>query len=354
MPNSVIVVGAGIVGACVAYQLSRDGAEVTLIERAPAPGMGVTANSFAWIGDGEGGHWPGGAADLRPHILADHRRLSTEVPTIPLRWCGSLTWPAAPPPPTPAAPGPATPEPASREPAPASREPEPAPAPRGPLPLVGPDEISRLEPNLRVLPAGPATHSPTDGAVDAAGMATALVEAARGLGARVLLGTTATATTARSVTTDRDHLTADVVVLATGAALTDPSPALLIRAAAPPGLVRMIVSAPGFEVRESRPGELLFAAEPDADPAAVVVRFRSAWAGAEKVRVLNSTIGVRPMPPAGPMIGYAPDGTYLAVMHSAVCLAPTAARLIAREIVTGHPAPELARCRPADAAADSR
>ncbi|MEV6630136.1 FAD-dependent oxidoreductase [Actinoplanes sp. NPDC051470] len=339
MPNSVIVVGAGIVGACVAYQLSRDGAEVTLIERAPAPGMGVTANSFAWIG--EGGHWPGGAADLRPHILADHRRLSAEVPTIPLRWCGSLTWPAS-----------REPEPTSREPEPAS--PEPAAREPEPLPFVGPDEISRLEPNLRAVPAGPATHSPTDGAVDAAGMATALVEATRSLGARVLLGTTATATTARSVTTDRDHLTADAVVLATGAALTEPSPALLIRAAAPPGLVRMIVSAPGFEVRESRPGELLFAAEPDADPAAVVVRFRAAWSGAEKVRVLNSTIGVRPMPPGGPMIGYAPDGTYLAVMHSAVCLAPTAARLIAQEIVSGHPALELARCRPANASADSQ
>ena len=89
----MIVVGAGIVGACVAYQLARDGAAVTLLDREPAPVAGVTGNSFAWIGDGIDGHWPGGAADLRPHILADHRRLAAEVPAIPIRWCGSLSWP---------------------------------------------------------------------------------------------------------------------------------------------------------------------------------------------------------------------------------------------------------------------
>lgn len=323
------MVGAGIVGACVACQLTRDGATVTLIDREPAPGAGVTGSSFAWIGDGIGGHWPGAAADLRPHILADHRRLAAEVPAIPLRWCGSLSWPASPATPTTPV-SPATP-------AELSPPAEPVPGTR----LVGPDEIAGLEPHLRVVPDR-AMHSPTDGAVDAAGMAAALVEAAERLGARVLLETTATATTARTVTTDRGLLEADVVVLATGTALTEMSPAVLIRASAPPGLVRTIVSAPDFEVRAGRPGELLFAAEAGSDPEAVLGRFRAAWAGAEQVRVLSSAIGSRPMPPQGPVIGYAPDGTYLAVMHSAVCLAPTAARLIAQEVLTGDPASELA------------
>ena len=159
------------------------------------------------------------------------------------------------------------------------------------------------------------------------------------------MGTTATATTARSVTTDRGRrLEADVVVLATGAALTETSPALLIRASAPPGLVRTIVAAPDFEVREGRPDELLFAAEAGRDPEAVVAHFRAAWAGAEQVRVLSWAVGSRPMPPQGPIIGYAADGTYTAVMHSAVCLAPTAARLAAQEIITGRRPPELRGC----------
>ena len=44
-----MVVGAGIVGASVAYHAARAGAVVTLVD-AGRPGAGVTADSFAWIG----------------------------------------------------------------------------------------------------------------------------------------------------------------------------------------------------------------------------------------------------------------------------------------------------------------
>ncbi|MFC9501375.1 hypothetical protein [Streptomyces sp. NPDC056982] len=54
------------------------------------------------------------------------------------------------------------------------------------------------------------------------------------------------------------------------------------------------------------------------------------------------------MPAHGPVIGYATNdrSVYVAVMHSAITLAPTVGRLIADELVTGRPAPELQRCRP--------
>src|SRR5271154_4576693 len=42
------VVGAGIVGAAVAYHLSQAGARVTLFEKAQ-PASGATQNSFAWL-----------------------------------------------------------------------------------------------------------------------------------------------------------------------------------------------------------------------------------------------------------------------------------------------------------------
>ena len=58
-PPAVVVVGAGVVGASVAYHLARAGAPVTLIDRAAAPAAGATGQSFGWIGD-RGGDWPGG------------------------------------------------------------------------------------------------------------------------------------------------------------------------------------------------------------------------------------------------------------------------------------------------------
>src|SRR4029077_4520838 len=46
--DRIVIAGAGILGANIAYQLARRGARVTLLDRA-APAQGATANSFAWI-----------------------------------------------------------------------------------------------------------------------------------------------------------------------------------------------------------------------------------------------------------------------------------------------------------------
>ncbi|WP_225097642.1 FAD-dependent oxidoreductase [Streptomyces sp. CoH27] len=78
------VVGAGMLGASVAYHPAGRKVPVTLVERAARPGAGVTGDSFAWIG-GAGGHWPGGAAGLRGSVLADWRRLEAKLPRVRVR-----------------------------------------------------------------------------------------------------------------------------------------------------------------------------------------------------------------------------------------------------------------------------
>ena len=44
----VVVIGAGIIGASIAYHLARRGAAVTLVERAH-PAAEASGHSFAWI-----------------------------------------------------------------------------------------------------------------------------------------------------------------------------------------------------------------------------------------------------------------------------------------------------------------
>jgi glycine/D-amino acid oxidase-like deaminating enzyme len=353
---SVVVVGAGIVGASVAYHLARLGVPVTLIERAAEPGAGVTADSFAWIGDA-GGDWPGGAGDLRGSVRADYRRLAAEVPGVTVRWSGSLRW---------------------------TDGSEPGPGQT----WAGRTEIAALEPHLRRPPAR-AVHTPTDGGVDPVRTTRALVDAARALGAEVVLGSAVTSVRADGVRSSAGRHPASTVVLAAGtgvgalseAVVPGPgtgvptlseavapgagtvrtggkagalpvrsSPARLMRVATAPGLVRTVLSGPDFEAREVRPGQLLVTA-PRADEAAAyhaLERLRSAFPDAEPFRLLDSRIGLRPMPAGGPRIGYlTPDPpVYVAVMHSAVTLAATAGRLIAQELATGDPAAELDRCRP--------
>src|SRR6476619_58539 len=87
--TDLIVVGAGIVGASVAYHAARRGAAVVLLDRRE-PASGVTGDSFAWIG-GRGGEVDA-STPLRQAALDDWARLEREVPAIRVRWSGSLAW----------------------------------------------------------------------------------------------------------------------------------------------------------------------------------------------------------------------------------------------------------------------
>lgn len=333
--STVIVVGAGIVGASVTYHLARLGVPVTLIDRLPAPAQGVTASSFAWIGD-SAGDWPGGADDLRKSALGDHRRLAAEVPGASVRWTGSLSWADG------ASPG------------------------QGQQ-WIGRDEIAALEPQLAVVPQR-AVLSRTDGAVDPVGLTRALVEAARAHGAQIV-------TDAGEVTLDesggkvsgvvsaRGQHCASTVVLAAGTgttALGRPlgvslpvagSPARILRLAGPAGLIRTIVVTPDFEARELRPGRYLATAPLREGMSAeyALEIMRSTFRGGSALRLLSCEVGLRPMPADGPLLGWltADRSVYVAVMHSAVTLAPTAGRLVAQELTSGAVPAELERCRPA-------
>ncbi|MEU6824141.1 FAD-dependent oxidoreductase [Streptomyces atriruber] len=348
--SGVVVVGAGVTGASVAYHLaSRGGVPVTLLEQGSGPAAGVTADSFGWV-SGAGGDWPGGGEDLRGYVLADYRRLEGELPHVAVRRTGSLNWVDG----------------AGEE----SRE----------VPgrvRVGRSDIAALEPALRN-PPDQAVHTPGDIGVDAPALTGALVAAAEAHGAIVLYETDVTSLRraggsggsggrVEGVMSSTGFHAAATVVLTAGTGVPElckplpvdlpvaVSPATLVRIAAPPGLVRNIVAGPGFEVREARDGELLLPlshegrAAPGAEVAHDVLRrFRANFRGSDQCRLLGHRTARRPIPVHGPLIGYATHdrSVYVAVMHSAVTLAPTVGRLVADELVSGRPTPELRRCRP--------
>jgi glycine/D-amino acid oxidase-like deaminating enzyme len=135
------------------------------------------------------------------------------------------------------------------------------------------------------------------------------------------------------------------------------SPACLLRIAAPPGLVKTIVAGSEFEVREVRPGELLAtmgcagitAEQALAEKAERIFELvRSTFDGGSAFRLLGFRVSGRPMPAQGPMVGFlTPDqAVYVAVMHSAVSLAPVVGRVVADELLSGEPDDVLRGCRP--------
>jgi glycine/D-amino acid oxidase-like deaminating enzyme len=327
--SDLVVVGAGIVGASVAYHAARAGAVVTLVDAGP-PGAGVTANSFAWIGLGPPGVRTGPAAALRATATDEYRRLEAELPELPVTWSGSLCWGAA----------------------------------DGP-PDVGPGQeivdaatAAALEPALRQPPDW-AVWTPGDGAVDPVGVTERLVAGARAHGARVRTNTPVTAVSRDAtgrvvgVETAEGLLSGETVVLAAGAATAalgaplgvrvpvDPSPATLFRFSAPADLVRTVVNNQDFDLRQVAADRLIAAAD---SPERTLAAVRSTFRGAASVELLSTRVAARPMPADGePIVGPVVEvpGLYVTVLHSAVTLAPAVGRLVARELTDGTAEPML-------------
>ena len=331
MSRDLVVVGAGIVGASVAYHAARAGAVVTLVD-AGRPGAGVTADSFAWIG--ASGVRTGPAAGLRATATEEYRRLEAELPGLPVTWSGSLSWGAE------------------------DSAPEAGPGQE----IVDAATVATLEPTLRQPPEW-AVWAPGDGAVDPVGVTERLVAGARAHGARVHPDTPVTAVRRDAagrvvgVETAAGPLSGATVVLAAGVATAalgaplgirvpvDPSPATLFRLRAPAGLVRTVVNTgTSISGRSPRTGYIAAADSPERTLAAV----RSTFRGAANVELLSTRLGVRPMPADGePIVGPVAEvpGLYLAVMHSAVTLAAAVGRLVARELVDGTVESALTGCR---------
>jgi glycine/D-amino acid oxidase-like deaminating enzyme len=317
----LVVVGAGVVGASVAYHAARAGAVVTLVD-AGRLGAGVTVTSFAWIG--ASGVRIGPAAGLRATATEEYRRLEAELPGLPVTWSGSLSWGAA------------------------DSAPDAGPGQE----IVDAATVATLEPTLRQPPEW-AIWAPGDGAVDPVGVTERLIAGARAHGARVLPGTSVTAVRRDAagrvvgVETAAGPLSSATVVLAAGVATADlgaplglhvpvgPSPATLFRFRAPADLVRTVVHNRDFDLRQVAPDRLVAAAD---SPERTLAAVRSTFRGAANVELLSTRVSARPMPADGePIVGPVAEvpGLYLAVMHSAITLAPAVGRLIVRELVDG-------------------
>jgi glycine/D-amino acid oxidase-like deaminating enzyme len=305
----------------VAYHAARAGAAVTLVD-AGRPGAGVTVNSFAWIRASGPRLTP--AAGLRATATKEYRRLEAELPGLSVTWSGSLSWGAA------------------------DNEPQPGPGQE----IVNAAAVAKLEPTLRRPPEW-AVWAPGDAAVDPVGVTERLVAGARAHGARVFTETRVTAVRQDAagrvvgVETAAGPLFSATVVLAAGVATAalsapiglhvpvGPSPATLLRFRAPADLVRTVVHNRDFDLRQVARDSLVAAAD---SPERTLAAVRSTFRGAANVELLSTRVGARPMPADGePILGPVAEvpGLYLAVMHSAITLAPAVGRLVARELVDG-------------------
>ena len=89
-PPRLVVVGAGIVGASVAFHLSRREVELTVLD-AGRPGSGASGHSFAWLN--AFGKVPGSYHHLNRQSIDVWDRFARRLgDDVGLRWGGELRW----------------------------------------------------------------------------------------------------------------------------------------------------------------------------------------------------------------------------------------------------------------------
>lgn len=85
----VVIIGAGIVGASLAFTLSQQGVDVTVID-ASGPAAGATGRSFGWANASF--YLDKSHHDIRAEGIASYRRLNDALHTNAITWSGCLCW----------------------------------------------------------------------------------------------------------------------------------------------------------------------------------------------------------------------------------------------------------------------
>jgi D-hydroxyproline dehydrogenase subunit beta len=347
--TQTLIIGAGITGAALAYQLSRHGKSATLLSTHAEGGL-ASAASFGWLNASYFLSHP--HFHLRHDALAAHRRLTAQLPGLPTTWPGCLWYEAT---------GAAQDETAAD------------------LTALGykVDRLTQAQIAQRLPALGPVPETalffPEEGVSDPAIFARALIAAS---GAQVVLATVSTIThkngRVTGIATDLGPMPATRVILATGTgtpALLEPlgyslsmlkRPGLMIRTNPQPPICPVVLATPDQEVRQDSDGTLIAPASAghQSDHAetlgafpvvvnATLQRLRTLFPGHD-IHFAHQAMAMRPVPGDGlPVVGQGPvEGLWLAVMHSGATLAPVVAEYLAAEITGSPDSPRLADFRP--------
>ena len=333
----VVIIGAGIVGASLAFALSQQGADVTVTD-ANGPASGATGRSFGWVNASfyaDKAHH-----DIRAEGIASYRRLNDALQTKAITWSGCLCW---------------------------EEQGDAFDAQAAELKAMGYDvevlnksQFEQFEPGV----AAPerALHFPQEAAVDAVKLSAELLAAS---GTRLVTGCFVEGVETKGgqvvgVSTIGGVIPADRVIVAGGIgsakllASLDVElpmlrrPGLMMRSQAVKPILSHVLVAPSQEFRQLPSGHILAptVASHQSDTQTHVTSRPDALAdeAMERLNALIPSIDLhweevafaqRPVPKDGlPVVGACgPNGVFAAVMHSGITLAPIMAEILAGEVL---------------------
>ncbi len=353
--KNVVVIGAGIVGAAIAYRLASRGARVTVLEKT-APASGATGDSFAYLNASTKPERP--YFELNVQGIAGWQRLQQELKgALPLQLNGAVYW---------------RDEAATAEKlfATLRRVQEWGYAGH----RLDEAQLRRLLPNAQLGAIAGAALYEQEGAVDPAGAVKVLLERAKALGAKVEFPLEVSSIDVvdgaiRAVRTSAGKIDTDAVVVAAGLGsqallesvqvklpLTS-SVGVLAHLATRPKLLDNVVFAPGSTIKQKPDGRIVTSSGhegstegADSQGARILQSAARYFPQLKDSKIERVSIGHRVLPADGfPIVGFPPNfaNLYVAVTHSGVTLAPAIAQYAAEELLDGVVVEGLAPYRPA-------
>ena len=364
----IVVIGAGIIGTLIAYELVKKGAKVILIDKA-FPASGASGHSFSWI-NATYPKKPYNYNLLSQLGIDAYKSLETEF-NFDIKWSGSLEWFEK------------------------SSEQENLFAEISaikkyptytPVNLISLPEAERMEPNVYFGKNDHVVHSESDGALDTIEAIQMIRNKFEDLGGESIfpcefLRLNRRNGVLKSIDTTEGTIEADHAIFACGidtdknldlnASLT-PTPGIILRSAPVEDRFNKIIVGPGVHIHQQKNG-VIFLGEQDGAPLNHNDRLRGQpnkfpskefeelhaerimntakkfTTGLENIKINQVSIGWRPLPKDGiPIIGRLKNmqGVYISMMHSGISLAAIVSKFITEEILENKSIPLLDNFRP--------
>lgn len=353
-PKTIVVIGAGVIGSAIAFQLAKRGAQVTILDSAE-PGQGASNVSFAWIN----------SLSKRPRHYHDLNRRSIDMwdrfartlgNNLDLTWGGELRW--------------TTTDAGAAE---MRRSVKELQTWGYPIQLLDGAGLKEIEPDLVTGKVKLASYSGIDGQVNTSKLVQACLSHATECGAHFRpqshvtgLAFSADGQTIRAVEVSGEQLACDAVVLAGGpdmpklanlagltiplhhtfgaTIITTPTDRLFRQTA----VVHTALDVdPIVALRQFPDGSVMVhggsastdkesLGQTDEDIAQIMTAAKQYIPALEAVEILEVRRGRRPLPQDGlPILGFsqAVPNLYLATMHSGVTLSALVSEFAASEII---------------------
>ncbi len=364
--NKIVVVGSGIIGTCIAYELSKYGASVTLIDKY-SPGAGTSGSSFNWI-NATYPKKPFSYNYLSQLGISAYKELSKEL-SFPLSWTGSLEWFEL--------------LKDEKKLIKAVKDLQNYPK-HLPHHIISSEDATMHEPNI--LFQNRVVYSETDGFVDTDKLIALLISRIKSLGNQVLYPCKYQNINYRnnkleSISTSTGKIYCNKVIFASGIDtnhllkfnyLKPPTPGVIVHTKSTVRKIKKIIVGPGIHVYQ-KPNGVLVLGEQEGAPInhkerlqdypkqfpnralakqhseMMFSKARNFFKNIKDIQYDKSFIGWRPLPIDNiPIIGkidHLPN-TYLAVMHSGISLGPIVGKLVAKEVLSGVDSMLLSDFRP--------